>query len=98
MSSRTGSRDFAHPHDLLVRSVLVDEELAADFLRNYLNPELAALLDLKRIKCESPVAIDKDLTETLSDLRYSIFFKGTRQRLRVFVFLPDSARCKTAWR
>jgi hypothetical protein len=73
---------FSHPHDLLVRSMLTDVDLAADLLRNYLDPKLTALLDLDRIVLELSVAVDKGLAETLSDLRYSLPFKGSGGRLR----------------
>jgi hypothetical protein len=82
---------FSHPHDLLVRSMLADAELAADLLQNYLDPELTALLDLDRLECESPVAVDDSLVETMGDLRYALPFKGTEGRLRVFVFLEHQS-------
>jgi hypothetical protein len=82
---------FSHPHDLLVRSMLTDVDLAADLLRNYLDPKLTALLDLDRIVLESSVAVDENLAETLGDLRYSLPFKGSGGRLRVFVFLEHQS-------
>lgn len=92
MNDGAKNADFAHPHDLLVRSFLTDEDLAADFFQSNLHPDLVRLLDLKRLRCESPVAIDENLAETLADLRYSTFFKGTRRQLRVFVFLEHQSK------
>lgn len=83
---------FSHPHDLLVRNMLADADLAADLLCNYLDPDLIGLLDLDSLKCESPVAVDKNLAEAMGDLRYSTLFKGTGQRLRVFVFLEHQSK------
>lgn len=91
MDSNAKANGIAHPHDLLVRNILFEEDLAADFLRNYLNPDWVALLDLEQIKCEPPSAVDKNLVETLADLRYSTFFKGSRRQLRVFVFLEHQS-------
>lgn len=92
MGGQSDSSDFTHPHDLLVRSTFPDEELAADFFTHYLTPRLAALIDMKRLKCESPVAVDKNLRETLADLRFSTFFKGSDRRMKVFLFLEHQSK------
>ncbi len=81
-----------HPHDLVVRSILADADMAADLLRNYLDPNLASLLDLQNITCESPVAVDEDLIETMGDLRYMTRFKGTGRLSRVFVLVEHQSR------
>lgn len=100
-----------HPHDLIVRSILADADVVADFLRNYLDPDLASLLDLEHITCESPIAVDEDLVETMGDLRYMTRFKGTGRLSRVFVLVEHQSRserfftlraieyvCKAYWR
>ncbi len=87
--SRAGLR---HPHDLVVRSILADADVVADFLRNYLDPDLASLLDLQHIACESPVSVDEDLVETLGDLRYMTRFKGSGRLSRVFVLVEHQSR------
>ncbi|MDR1612422.1 MAG: Rpn family recombination-promoting nuclease/putative transposase, partial [Planctomycetota bacterium] len=89
--TKTAAATFSHPHDLLVRSMLADADLAADLLRNYLDPDLTALLDLDRLARESPVAVDESLAETRGDLRYSLPFKGSGRQLRVFVFVEHQS-------
>jgi hypothetical protein len=59
---------LAHPHDLLARNFLADADLAADLLRNYVDPGLVNLIDLDRLVCESPVGVDSDLVEALSEI------------------------------
>ncbi len=89
---RKSGAGLKHPHDLVVRSILADADVVADFLRNYLSPDLAALLDLRHITCESPVSVDEDLVETIGDLRYMTRFKGTGQLSRVFVLVEHQSR------
>lgn len=89
MKSKAGLK---HPHDLVVRSILADADVIADLLGNYLDPDLVALLDLKRITCESPVSVDEDLVETMGDLRFMTRFKGTGQLSRVFVLVEHQSR------
>jgi len=83
--------ELAHPHDLLTRSILVDPELAASLLTNYVESGIIELLDLKRLRCESPVDVDKNLVEIIGDLRYSTVFKNTGQQSNVFVFLEHQS-------
>jgi len=83
--------ELAHPHDLLTRSILVDPELAASLLENYIESGIVELLDIKRLRCESPVDVDKNLVEIIGDLRYSTVFKNTEQESNVFVFLAHQS-------
>ncbi len=84
--------NVAHPHDLLVRNILTDTELAADLLRNYLDPGLASTLELDSLKVESGETVAPDLLELNGDLRYSGRFKGNDRALRVFVLLEHQSR------
>ena len=83
--------EIAHPHDLLTRSILVDPELAASLLMHYVESGIIELLDLERLRCESPVDVDKNLVEVIGDLRYSTVFKDTEQQSNVFVFLEHQS-------
>ena len=62
--------ELAHPHDLLTRSILVDPELMGSLLENYIESGVVSLLDLAKLRCESPVNVDKNLKETIGDLRF----------------------------
>ena len=53
--------ELAHPHDLLTRSILADPELAGSLLENYIESGVVSLLDLAKLRCESPVNVDKNL-------------------------------------
>ncbi len=81
----------AHPHDLLVRLFLNDRELFADFLGNYLEPEIVELLDLDRLHCESTAIVDGSLDEHIGDLRFSTVFKNSEEPLEVFIFLEHQS-------
>jgi predicted transposase YdaD len=78
--------ELAHPHDLLTRSILADPELAASLLTHYVESKTVELLDLDRLRCESPVNVDKNLVEVIGDLQFSTVFKNTEQQSNVFVF------------
>ncbi|MDR1613919.1 MAG: Rpn family recombination-promoting nuclease/putative transposase, partial [Planctomycetota bacterium] len=81
-----------HPHDLLVRNILGDADLAAEFFRHYLPPELVANLDLDDLRREAVESIDPGLSELLCDLRFSGKFKDGGRDLRVFLFLEHQSR------
>ena len=85
------SIDLAHPHDHLVRRFLIDTELMADLLIHYpqktADQQAVGLLDLKHLKCRSPVAIDKNLVEGRGDLRFATTFKGSKRQSNVFLLL-----------
>jgi len=83
--------EIAHPHDLLTRSILVDPELAGSLLENYIEPETVSLLDLKKLRCESPINVDKNLVETIGDLKFSTTLKNTSQQSNVFVFVEHQS-------
>ncbi len=83
--------EIAHPHDLLVRSMLADPELTASLLVNYVESRTIPLLDLKRLRCESPINVDKNLGEIIGDLRFSTVFKRTQRQSNVFVFLAHQS-------
>jgi len=83
--------ELAHPHDLLTRSILVDPELAGSLLENYIDSGVVTLLDLTLLRCESPVYVDKNLEETIGDLRFSTVFKNTQQQSNVFVFVEHQS-------
>jgi hypothetical protein len=82
---------LAHPHDHLAKHFLANVDLAADFLRNYVDREVVDKLDLDRLQCESPVKVDSELIEGIGDLRFSAGFKGSGRGLEVFIFLEHQS-------
>ncbi len=87
-----GRAAVAHPHDVLARHFLSSEDVAADLLRRYLDPEVAELLDLDRLRCESTGAVDETLSEYIGDLRYSTTFRHSDRRSEVFIFLEHQSK------
>ena len=83
--------EIAHPHDRLTRHFLVDPELTAGLLENYVESDIVGLLDLKRLRCESTVHVDKHLAQVIGDLRFSTVFKKTQRKSNVFVFVEHQS-------
>lgn len=84
--------EVAHPHDLLVRNVLADADLAADLLRNYLAPEWGPVLEWDSLKREPGESVSPGLSKLVGDLRYSARFKGSGEELKVFIVLEHQSR------
>ncbi len=82
----------AHPHDLLVRHVLADADIAADLLRNYLAPELVSAVNFDSLKRESGDTVDSTLSKLVGDLRYSARFKDSEEDLKVLLFVEHQSR------
>jgi predicted transposase YdaD len=83
--------EIAHPHDRLARFFLVDSELVADLLTHYVDSDVVSLLDLKRLRCESPINVDSNLAQVIGDIRYSTVFKKSPRQSNVFVFLEHQS-------
>lgn len=64
--------DLANPHDRFFKEVFSRPETAADFLANYLPPDVAAALDVSAPELVKESFIDPDLQEHFSDLLYRI--------------------------
>lgn len=69
-------RDLRHPHDSFFKETFGRAEVAADFLRNYLPPAVAAVLDLNSLEQLRETFIDPDLQEHFSDLLYQAPLQG----------------------
>lgn len=89
---KEGKTSLSHPHDLAVRGIFVSTDVFANLLQNYLDPQQAERLDLDYVVLESPVVVDENLAETVGDLRFLTRFKGTKELLRVFVFLEHQSK------
>ncbi|MDR2754230.1 MAG: Rpn family recombination-promoting nuclease/putative transposase [Planctomycetaceae bacterium] len=83
--------ELAHPHDLLARRFLIDNELMANMLEHYDTTGLVQLLDLHVLQCESPVTIDYTLQEVIGDLRFSTKFKNGVFS-KVFLFFEHQSK------
>lgn len=81
-----------HPHDTLARHFLTAGDVAANLLRQYIDPEVARLLDLDNLKCESSETVDASLSEYIGDLRFSTTFKHCEIPSEVFIFLEHQSK------
>ncbi len=85
--SNDGKPELAKPHDSLVRNILADTKIAADFLHNYLPPEVEAELEWDSLQQESAETV-----RLIGDLRYSARFKGGDAELDVCLFVEHQSR------
>ncbi|MDR2117347.1 MAG: Rpn family recombination-promoting nuclease/putative transposase [Planctomycetaceae bacterium] len=83
--------EIVHPHDLLTRRFLIDNELMASMLEHYDNTGIVRLLNLGELRCESPVTIDYTLQEVIGDLRFSTRFKNGALS-KVFLFFEHQSK------
>ncbi len=60
------------PHDRYFRATFSRPEVALDFLKNYLPPELRARLDLSTLSLKKESFVDPDLRQHFSDLLYEV--------------------------
>lgn len=84
--------ELPHPHDLLVRNVLKEPDLAADLFKNYLAEEWVSAVDFDSMEYEPNESVNENLAELLSDLRFSAKFRGSGRELKVFVFFEHQSR------
>lgn len=68
--------DLANPHDRFFKEVFSRPETAADFLANYLPPDVVAALEISEPELVKESFIDKDLQEHFSDLLYRVRLIG----------------------
>src|SRR6202453_3756365 len=61
-----------HPHDLLAKSFLTNLEVAVDFLKAHLPPEIVSRCNFATLRIEPSSFIEEDLRAHLSDILYSL--------------------------
>ncbi len=81
-----------HSHDHIAKFYLGEAKLFADFLENYGDPHLVPLLNLAKLRPETPISVDSGLNERRSDLRYRCEFKGSGRPIEAFIFLEHQSR------
>jgi len=65
-------------HDLLFKKILGSHQNAENFLKNYLPAYIVEQLDLPSIKTEESSFVDDSLSDSYSDLLYSVNIKDNR--------------------
>jgi predicted transposase/invertase (TIGR01784 family) len=76
--------EIKSPHDSFFKRLFGNLEIAVDFLRNYLPPEILAHLDLDTLKLEKESFVDPSLRESFSDLLFGV---QTITGANVFIYL-----------
>lgn len=71
-------------HDKFFRETFAEPSMMTEFLRNYLPPEFAAMLDWQRLEVSKDTFVDEDLSEHFSDLLCQI---GLKDGKAVFVYI-----------
>jgi hypothetical protein len=86
---------LAHSHDLLCRSVLKNEDIAANFFENHIDPKITKIIDFSKIKCCNSDDIDKELKERIGDICYLTKSKPTQDNserlLNVMLFFEHQS-------
>lgn len=77
---------LTNPHDRFFRQVMARQEVATDFLRHYLPPEAAALVDLSSLVAVSETFIDEHLRPHHSDVVFSVRLKDKRPAVVYVLF------------
>lgn len=79
-----------NPHDSLFKATFTDRQIAADYLRNFLPPELSKNLKLDSLQLESGSYITPELEPFYSDIVYQCTY-GRRKILISLLFEHKSA-------
>ena len=67
---------YFNPHDKFFKQSFAHLDLAAEFMRCYLPPDVAAALDLSRLRLEKDSFVDPKLREHFSDLLFEVGLVG----------------------
>lgn len=87
--------DLPNPHDRYFRESFADPDVARDFFRHYLPPEIAVQLDLSNLELVDGSFVDETLRDHASDLLYrlTVTAGGVHARLSLrllqMVFSPE---------
>jgi len=84
--------ELTNPHDKFFKEILSREEVARDFLKNYLPPEVYALINTDSLELSKDTFVDKDLTEYFSDLLYKADIKDGKSAYIYILFEHKSYR------
>ena len=66
------------PHDTLFKKAFKDKEVAKDFLKNRLPPEVLARIELNTLKLENSSFVSQELSKSHSDLVLSAYIDGQK--------------------
>ncbi|MCI0525515.1 MAG: Rpn family recombination-promoting nuclease/putative transposase [Acidobacteria bacterium] len=67
--------EITTPHDSFCKEIMARPEVAADFMANYLPPDVVARLDLSGLELVKDSFVDEELRKHFSDLLYRVPFR-----------------------
>lgn len=83
--------DISNPHDKFFKESFSQVEIARDFLKNYLQPDVYALLNLDQISIQKDSFIDDAFKEHFSDLLFLVPLKSDSEVYVYTLFEHKSA-------
>ncbi|MDM8532178.1 Rpn family recombination-promoting nuclease/putative transposase [Anaerolineales bacterium HSG25] len=75
---------LTNPHDKYFRDMFSRQEVALDFVQNYLPADVVSHLDLSRLEISKDSFVDPDLKEHFSDMLYQV---GLQDKQTAYVYL-----------
>ena len=82
---------LTNPHDRFFRQVMSQQDVATDFLRHYLPPEAAALINLSSVEPMPDTFIDEALRAHYSDLLFAIRLLADNRPAAVYVLFEHKS-------
>ncbi len=82
---------LTNPHDHFFRQVLSRQDVATDFLRHYLPPEAAALVNLSSVEPMADTFIDETLQVHYSDLLFAVRLLADNRPAAVYVLFEHKS-------
>ncbi|MCX6047590.1 MAG: Rpn family recombination-promoting nuclease/putative transposase [Chloroflexi bacterium] len=77
--TKKSTYEVHNPHDAFFKQFLAKTEIAEDFLRHHLPPEVVEQVTLSTLELQKDSFIDVDLQEHFSDLLYRVPLKDGEQ-------------------
>ena len=88
--------EIENSHDRFFKEIFGQPDIAADFVANYLPPEVVAELDLSAPELVKDSFVDASLQEHFSDLLYKIKLRNTKSEAFIF-FLFEHKSAPDKW-
>ena len=87
--------ELTNPHDRFFKESLSREEVALDFMKNYLPADVLALLNLDSLELAKDTFVDKYLMEYYSDLLYKLDLKDDTRAAYIYILFEHKSYRET---
>ncbi len=84
-------KDIKNPHDRFFKSTMTDLEIAKDYMRNFLPPEVVEKLQLEQLSLETTNYISDELAECFSDIVYNCPYGKDGQEVQISLLLEHKS-------